>query len=79
MADDSRETPAAFSPEEADQIRQMFKTPGLNRFPCPRCGADLHSGAPMSGGSMALVWELRCTRCQRSVIFSERSEGPPPA
>ena len=70
---ESRETPVAFSPEEADQIRQMFKTPGLTRFPCPRCGGDLHSGLPMSGGSMSLVWELRCTSCHRSLLFSERS------
>jgi len=50
----------------------MFKTPGVKRFACPHCGGDLHSGTPMVGGSMSLVWELRCGGCQRSLIFSER-------
>lgn len=69
---DPRQTPVTFSPEEADQIRQMFKTPGMKRFACPHCGGDLHSGMPMVGGSMALVWELRCGSCHRSLIFSEQ-------
>ena len=69
---DPRKTPLAFTPEEAAQIREMFKTPGVKRFTCPSCGGELHSGTPMVGGSMSLVWDLTCDSCHRTLLFSER-------
>jgi DNA-binding response OmpR family regulator len=71
-----RETLAPFAPEETATIRRAIVTAGA-RLACPRCGGDLESGAPIGGGgSIALVWLLRCEPCQRSVIVRDLPDSP---
>lgn len=69
------QVPAApFSPAEVAHIRRQIVTPGRD-LTCPRCGGSLETDLPLAGGgSMALVWEVTCGRCQRSVVVRDLPE-----
>ncbi len=65
---------APFSPSEVAQIRRQIVTPGYD-LACPRCGGALETDLPLAGGgSIALVWEVGCRRCQRSVAVRDLPE-----
>ncbi len=62
-----------FSPEEALQIRDMVArdVPVV----CPRCGARLTSGRPVSGrGTQGAVWRLSCRRCNLTTLSGDIQE-----
>ena len=63
-----------FSGPEADQIGADLIS-GEWDLMCPRCGTILKLSAPIGGGgSIALVWELRCPSCDRSTLAGRAVE-----
>ncbi len=67
----SRKTYIPFSPDDAVAIRQMVATPDT-RVPCPRCGADLTIGTPISvGGTIMPLWDVRCEGCRRHLFVRD--------
>jgi len=67
----NRTTDAAYSHEEAWEIRRILEAPHA-RPVCPRCGDPLTSDLPVPGaeGSTA-VHLLRCGYCRRYVVFDD--------
>lgn len=64
-------SPLPFSAEEADAIWERLRRRDSSLF-CPRCGTILETVAPIAGGgSMALIWELRCKPCNRAMIAGQ--------
>lgn len=71
-----RDTPVTFSPDEAAKIRELFAS-FTNPLPCPRCGKSLQVGSPIAGGgTVAMIWEIRCHACSRSLILEEFPKPP---
>jgi hypothetical protein len=67
----NRDTDVPFSAEEAATIRRSVATPGAP-VECPRCGTRLTSGLPLAGGgSVQMVWLLRCASCRRSMVVTD--------
>lgn len=65
-----RDTPVTFSREESESIRQMIVASGAD-VTCPRCSTTLESEAVAGGGSIASVWELKCSECRRTMIVRD--------
>lgn len=64
---------ARFLPEEVDKIRRLIVAHDAT-IACPRCGKELATSLPLAGGgTMAVVWELRCEGCRLSVVLSDSS------
>ena len=64
---------ARFLPEEVEQIRKLIATHDAT-IACPRCGKELATSLPLAGGgTMAVVWELRCEECRLRVTISDPS------
>ncbi len=62
-----------FSPDEILQVRDMFAkdVPVV----CPRCGARLTSGRPVTGGgTQGAVWRLSCRRCNLTTLSGDIQE-----
>lgn len=60
-----------FAPEEAHVIRTAVQA-GEVAPSCPRCKRPLNSSLPLAGGgSIAMVWELRCDACRRSIVVRD--------
>ena len=67
----SRKTNNPFSPDDAVAIRQMVATPDI-RMPCPRCGADLTIGTPISvGDTIPPLRDVRCEGCRRHLFVRD--------
>ena len=65
-----RTTDAAYSPREADRIREQARTPGAPVV-CPRCGARLsfHGPVPDEGtGKLRIL--VRCPTCHRNLFVT---------
>ena len=74
----NRHTPLPFSPDHAERIRQMFATPGA-KIVCPQCDEELTTGLPIAGGgTIAAVWEVRCSSCGRSLVVTDLPRKSPP-
>lgn len=71
------DTPVTFTRSEAVKIREMIATQGA-ALVCPRCGGELTMSLPLAGGgSVAAIWEVRCTPCCRSLMVRDLpSSGP---
>jgi len=65
--DRRRETPAAFSREEAGAILHLARTPGV-RLDCPRCRGRLLLRPPV-GSLPESIWQVRCLTCHRCVMI----------
>ena len=64
---------ARFRPEEVEQIRRLIVTHDAT-ISCPRCEKELTTSLQLAGGgTMAMVWELRCEGCRLSVVLSDPS------
>ena len=64
---------ARFLPEEVEQIRKLIATHDAT-IACPRCGKELATSLPLAGGgTVAVVWELRCEECRLRVAISDPS------
>ena len=73
-----RQTPLPYSPEDAERIRQMIATPGA-KIVCPQCDEELTTGLPIAGGgTIAAVWEVRCSSCGRSLVVTDLPRKSPP-
>ncbi len=73
----SRHTPPPYSPEDAERIRQMIATPGA-KLVCPQCDGELTTGLPIAGGgTIALVWDVHCPSCGRSLVVRDLPRKPP--
>jgi ribosomal protein S27E len=61
----------SFSPEEADQIRELMRTPRA-RVACPRCGETLVLSGPIAGvGTTRRYYEVACRHCALNAIVTE--------
>lgn len=65
--DRRRETPAAFSREEAGQICHLARTSGATLV-CPRCRGRLLLRPPVDTVPES-VWQVRCLTCHRCVMI----------
>jgi hypothetical protein len=63
---------AEFSPDEILQVRDMFAkdVPVV----CPRCGARLTSGRPVSGAGTRDAGRLSCRRCNLTTLSRDTQE-----
>ncbi len=69
-----RDTDAAYSPQEADRIREMVLAPGA-QVECPRCGELLTFHGPVTQkGTGKAVLLVRCATYRRQLFVSGRSE-----
>ena len=76
MSTPKRRTPAQFSAKEAARIQQLVVTAGA-QLVCPRCGGRLSMGDPIAAGhSGAMVWEVSCPACRRSVMIRDLPDKP---
>ena len=76
--DDPRDTPVAYSRDEAVEIRAIVGD-GSTPLVCPRCDGDLHIGHPIAGGgTIHPVWGIRCQQCHRSTFVYEVADGHRP-
>ena len=74
----NRHTPLPFLPDHAERIRQMIATPGA-KLVCPQCDGELTTGLPIAGGgTIAAVWEVRCSSCGRSLVVTDLPRKSPP-
>ncbi len=74
MNNPDRRTPTQFSVKEAARIQQLVVTENA-QLVCPRCGGELSMGDPIAGGhSIAMVWEVGCPACRRSIMIRDLPE-----
>ncbi len=74
MNNPDRRTPTQFLVKEAARIQQLVVTEDAELV-CPRCGGELSMGDPIAGGhSIAMVWEVSCLACRRSIMIRDLPE-----
>ncbi len=75
----NRQTPLPFSNDDAERIRRAIATPG-SEIVCPQCDDELTSGLPAAagGGTIEIIWELRCPSCSRTLLVTKFPNRPPP-
>ncbi len=74
MNNPERPTPTQFSAKEAARIQQLVVTEDA-QLVCPRCDGELSMGDPIAGGhSIAMVWEVSCPACRRSIMIRDLPE-----
>ncbi len=67
----ARKESTSYSPEEVDRIRESIATPGA-KVVCPQCQDEFTQASVIAGGgTVAMVFELLCESCGRSLLISD--------
>lgn len=78
---DRRQPEDGFSREEAGRLEQMLQSPDNRQLllrgtkvACPRCRATLRLRRVATWKGAEPTWELRCTKCRRSMFVRPGSD-----